>query len=52
VIYFGFGSAHVSGCHMAMCDGSVKQVAYNLSADVHRRLANRRDGEVVDEAGF
>ena len=47
VVFFGFGSAHPEGCHMAMCDGSVRQVAYGLDGEVHRRLANRKDGLVV-----
>ena len=47
VIYFGFGSAHPQGVHMAMCDGSVRQIGFDLDGEVHRRLANRRDGEVV-----
>jgi len=49
VIYFGFGSAHPNGCHMSMCDGSVRMVAFSLDGEVHRRLANRRDGLVVTE---
>lgn len=49
VIFFGFGSAHPSGVHMAMCDGSVRSVTYGLDGEVHRRLANRRDGLVAGE---
>lgn len=47
ILYFGFGSAHPEGCHMAMCDGSVRQLSYALDGEVHRRLANRKDGLVV-----
>ena len=39
-----FGSAHHGGCHFAMCDGSVRQVSYDIDAEVHRRTGNRRDG--------
>lgn len=42
---YAFGSAHPNGWHAARCDGSVRNVAYNLDAEVHRRLGNRRDGE-------
>ena len=43
-----FGSAHVEGFHMAMCDGSVKSISYAIELVVHKRLANRQDGELVD----
>ena len=49
VMYFGFGSAHPSGCHMAMCDGSVRPLAYDLDQEVHRRFANRKDGAVISD---
>ena len=49
VIYFGFGSAHPAGCQMAMCDGSVRQISYGLDGEIHRRLANRKDGLTVSE---
>ena len=48
VIYFGFGSAHPSGCHMAMCDGSVRSVPFTIEPEVHRRFANRKDGAVTE----
>ena len=41
---FGFGSAHPGGLGMAFCDGSVRDVAYDIDADVHRRQACRSDG--------
>ncbi len=40
-----FGSAHRSVCHMAFCDGGVRAVSYDVDAETHRRLGNRRDGE-------
>ncbi len=43
-----FGSAHEGACHMALCDGSVRSVGYSVDVETHRRLGNRRDGQVVD----
>lgn len=43
-----FGSVHRQGCHMALCDGSVRLVSYGIDAEVHRRLGNRRDGLRVE----
>lgn len=43
-----FGSAHSSGCHIALCDGSVRLISYSIDADTHRRLGNRKDGKPVD----
>jgi hypothetical protein len=44
-----FGSAHAAGCHMAMCDGSVRTIAYDMDPEIHRRLGNRQDGGVAVE---
>lgn len=46
-----FGSAHSGGLNMAMCDGSVQTLSYDVDALTHRRLANRLDGEVVQKDG-
>ncbi|MBN1589927.1 MAG: DUF1559 domain-containing protein [Pirellulales bacterium] len=43
-----FGSAHASGFHMALCDGSVQTVSYTINMTVHRNLANRQDEKSID----
>jgi prepilin-type processing-associated H-X9-DG protein len=43
-----FGSAHSSGCNMAMCDGSVRIISYGIAPAIHSRLSNRKDGQTVD----
>ncbi len=42
-----FGSAHASGCQMAMCDGSVITISYQIDGSIHRWLGNRKDGNAV-----
>lgn len=43
-----FGSAHTSTWHIALCDGSVHAMSYNVDLNIHRNLANRADGQVVE----
>lgn len=43
---FAFGSAHAASMNMAYCDGSVREIAYDIDRDVHRHAANRLDGEI------
>lgn len=43
-----FGSAHSGGCQMAMCDGSVRSISYQIDESVHRDLGNRKDGRPVE----
>ena len=50
--YWSFGSAHPNGCHMALCDGSVRLVSYSIDKETHRRLGNRKDGMVIDSKQF
>lgn len=38
-----FGSSHYSGWNAAFCDGSVRAIAYELDAKIHRQFGNRRD---------
>ena len=45
---FAFGSAHVNGFQIALCDGSVRLMSYELNLETHRRLCNRHDGLTID----
>lgn len=49
--HWRFGSAHPGGFHMAMCDGSVHSLSYDIDIEIHRRLGNRLDGEAVSLDG-
>jgi hypothetical protein len=45
-----FGSPHPAGWNVMFCDGSVRTLAFRIDLDVHARLANRADGQIVDDA--
>lgn len=47
-----YGSAHASGFQVALCDGSVRNIAYSIDLVTHARLGNRRDGQLVDGSKF
>ena len=44
-----FGSSHPMGCQFAFCDGSVRQISFDIDPRVHRRLGNRKDGVPIDD---
>ena len=43
-----FGSAHSGSFHVALCDGSVAYISFEIDWQVHRDLGNREDGNVID----
>jgi prepilin-type N-terminal cleavage/methylation domain-containing protein/prepilin-type processing-associated H-X9-DG protein len=45
--YQVFGSAHPGGFNMTMCDGSVRNIQYNIDALSYQWLGNMYDGEVI-----
>ncbi len=47
-----YGSTHAATWQVTMCDGSVRRLPYELAPEVHRRLSNVEDGEVVDESSL
>ncbi len=47
-----FGSAHSAGFHMAMCDGSVRKMDYNIDGYLHLSLGHRKDEKPTDLFGF
>jgi prepilin-type N-terminal cleavage/methylation domain-containing protein/prepilin-type processing-associated H-X9-DG protein len=48
VYVFLFGSAHPHGFNMALCDGSVKHVNFDVAETVQRSLCHRCDKKTVD----
>lgn len=47
-----FGSAHSGACHFVFCDGSVRMIHYQIDAEVHRRLGNRKDHLPIDAGQY
>ncbi|HVA51505.1 MAG TPA: DUF1559 domain-containing protein [Pirellulales bacterium] len=45
-----FGSSHPTTCQFAFCDGSVRPIGFEIDANVHRWLGNRRDRVPIDDA--
>jgi prepilin-type N-terminal cleavage/methylation domain-containing protein/prepilin-type processing-associated H-X9-DG protein len=50
--WHSFGSAHPGTANMAMCDGSVRAVSYNIDKTTHTNLCNRNDGQAIDGSSF
>jgi prepilin-type N-terminal cleavage/methylation domain-containing protein/prepilin-type processing-associated H-X9-DG protein len=42
-----YGSAHSAGFNVALCDGSVRMIHYDIDVDNFRRFGNREDGEAI-----
>jgi len=47
-----FGSSHIGGMNMAMCDGAIVTVPYEIDPLVHKQLGNRKDGLPSDMTGL
>jgi prepilin-type N-terminal cleavage/methylation domain-containing protein len=45
----GFGSPHEGGAHFSLADGSIRFISARVDGETFRRLANRRDGQIVGE---
>ncbi len=45
--WYAFGSAHAGAMNMAMCDGSVQSISYDIDYLTHRYLAVKDDGETT-----
>jgi prepilin-type N-terminal cleavage/methylation domain-containing protein len=46
---FAFGGSHPSSWGMAMCDGSVRWISFEVDAESHRWLGVINDGNVVNQ---
>ncbi len=44
-----FGSQHVGGTHVLLCDGSVRFVSQNIDGNTYSALGSRDGGEVVGD---
>ena len=47
-----YGSVHPNGFAMALCDGSVRMISFSIDLTTHGRLANRKDGQPIDQSKF
>jgi prepilin-type processing-associated H-X9-DG protein len=44
-----FGSPHPGGLNAGFADGSTQVIRYDIDSDVFRRIANRHDGQSVQD---
>jgi prepilin-type N-terminal cleavage/methylation domain-containing protein/prepilin-type processing-associated H-X9-DG protein len=49
---FRFGSAHAAAFNMVFCDGSVRQINYEIDDFLFMDLGSRSGGEVIDASAF
>jgi prepilin-type N-terminal cleavage/methylation domain-containing protein len=47
-LLLAFGSAHVGAFNVVLCDGSVRNLNYDIDLHTLRRLCNRKDGQPLD----
>jgi len=52
VDYMSFGSAHPNSCNMAMCDGSVRAISYNIDGNTYGFLCSRKDGQIIQGSQY
>jgi hypothetical protein len=44
----GFGGPHTGVVHVAMLEGSVRRISYEIRHEVWRALCHRSDGTAID----
>jgi prepilin-type N-terminal cleavage/methylation domain-containing protein len=49
---FNFGSAHLYGFNVCMCDGAVRPISYSINPQIHDYLGNRSDNQNVAPPPF
>lgn len=47
-----FGSSHLATFNMALCDGAVLSIPYDIDLSIHKQLGNRKDGLPDDLSAF
>lgn len=47
-----FGGPHIGTCLFALCDGSVRGINYDIDPVTFGYLANRKDGQVIDQTNW
>ena len=50
--FFCWGSAHPDMFNVALCDGSIHAINYNIDPNVHKQLGCRNDGTTFDMSKF
>jgi prepilin-type processing-associated H-X9-DG protein len=50
--WHSFGSAHPATANMALCDGSVRAVSFQIDKSTHAKLCDRSDGQAIDTSSL